>query len=219
MAPLSNAQKTTQSLRAKGGALRGQSAICGWCDLAFTSTHNRGQLYCSRSCSKSAMWKSSTPQEKAARIKKVATALKGRPSWNLGIPCRPETKMLLSGIHLLSKHRPKVRGGNGKVAPSEALAAEMLPKTWVPQFAISTNKPRGSGYPTHYKADFANPRLRKVLEIDGNSHTSRKSLDAKKDALLCSLGWSVLRVSNKQVLEAYLIFKSTGRMTILSRAR
>ena len=69
------------------------------------------------------------------------------------------------------------------------------------ELAIPTRKPRGSGYPTCYKVDIGNETLRVAIEVDGQSHYSRRSLDAKKDKLLRGLGWTVLRFSNKQVTE------------------
>ncbi|WP_408605425.1 endonuclease domain-containing protein [Desulfobacula toluolica] len=54
--------------------------------------------------------------------------------------------------------------------------------------------------PTCYKLDIANPELKIGVEIDGISHTGkRRKLDQKKNAHLKSLGWQVLRLSNKQV--------------------
>lgn len=219
MAHISTARQTTLSLRQKAGAKRGQRAACLQCGSMFTATHNRGQLYCGRGCSKRANWSNSTPLEREARTQKTANALKGRTTWNKGVPCKPLTRLLLSLGHKASGHRPKTRGGNGHVSPTEALVWEMLPATWVAQHPIKTLQPKGSGYPPAYKVDFANPQLKKVLEIDGGSHSSRKHLDAKRDALLTSLGWCVYRISNQEAQSLYTTFKSTGRRTILSKIR
>jgi very-short-patch-repair endonuclease len=219
MEQISTAQKITQSLRASVGALRGNVTVCSQCNSMFTSTHNRGQLYCSRRCSKTAFWQNASQGELDAQTAKMSASLTGRPSWNKGIPCRETTKAKLSAAHKLSGHKPKILGGNGRTCLHEAMAAEMLPTTWLPQYAIATKQPRGSGYPPCYKADFANPGLMKILEIDGNSHTSRRRLDAKKDLFLASLGWSVYRATNKEVQSMYTTFKSTGRTTILSKVR
>ena len=219
MAQISTAQKTTQSLRAAVGVARGIATICSQCGSIFTSTHNRGQLYCGRKCSKVAFWANASAQELAAQTEKMSKSLMGRESWNKGVPCSDITKAKLSAAHKLSGHHPKILGGNGRANQHETMTAEMLPATWMPQYAIPTKQPRGSGYPTCYKADFANPRLMKILEVDGNSHTSRKHLDAKKDSFLGSLGWSVYRVSNTEIESMYITFKSTGRTTILSKVR
>lgn len=215
----STAQKITQSLRAMVGAKQGTVTVCSQCSLMFTSSHNRGQLYCSRRCSKAAFWENASQKEIAAQAQKVSEALQGRSPWNKGVPCAETTKTKLRLAHLASGHKPKVLGGNGRTNRHEAMAAEMLPKTWIPQLVIATKQPKGSGYPHSYKPDFANPRLKKILEIDGGSHTSRKHLDAKKDSFLASLGWSVYRITNSEVQSMYTTFKSTGRTTILSRVR
>lgn len=219
MEQLSTAQKITQSLRTQVGAKRGTAAVCLQCKLPFVSTHCRGQIYCSRSCASIAKHKNTPPEEAAVSTKKMIASLKGKPAWNKGIPCREETKFKISAAHIIAGRKPPVLGGNGRPNECEQLAAEMLPSTWVHQFAIPTKQPRDSGYPTCYKVDFANPRLMKVLEIDGNSHASRKHLDAKKDSFLASLGWSVFRVTNNEIRSMYTTFKSTGHTTILSKVR
>jgi len=67
---------------------------------------------------------------------------------------------------------------------------------------VPTRQPRGSGYPTCYKLDMANRDLRVGVEVDGMSHCSleRQAQDRKKEELLQSLGWSVLRFSNEDVI-------------------
>jgi hypothetical protein len=100
-------------------------------------------------------------------------------------------------------HKPVVRGGNGCGATraEEALSNAL---GWPMQVVVRTNMPRVSGYPSCYKIDVANPSLKVGVEVDGSSHTSlsRKAQDTKKDAFLRGLGWIVLRVSNRQALEA-----------------
>ena len=74
---------------------------------------------------------------------------------------------------------------------------------WDVELPIRTLKPRGSGYPSYYKADVGNAPLKIAIEVDGNSHTVlvRKAQDRKKETLLTSLGWKVLRFSNREVTE------------------
>ena len=66
--------------------------------------------------------------------------------------------------------------------------------------AISLGR-KQQGYPTCYKVDCGNRRLRIAIEADGLSHNYRRELDAKKDAKLASLGWTVLRFSNQQIVD------------------
>lgn len=67
---------------------------------------------------------------------------------------------------------------------------------------------KGCGYkfrrqhPVHpYVADFACLSARVLVEIDGDSHDCQSEYDAKRDCFLKSQGYSVLRISNKDVLE------------------
>ena len=209
--------KTTPSLLPKGGWKQGSCGICQFCGSTFISSTNRGQRYCSRSCSRKAFWVNKTPAERQVIAAKSAVKLLGKTPWNKGAPCATETKAKLSAAHKASGHKPRVLGGNGRIAPCERMMGEILSTQWVYQYAIPTKKPRGTGYPTSYKLDFALPDKRWGLEIDGNSHRSRKDLDAKKDSLLESLGWSVLRVTNQQVLAWYTTYKSTGHIPIQLR--
>lgn len=98
----------------------------------------------------------------------------------------------------LARHR----GGNGHgpTVPEKALMAH-LGRGWVYQHAIDTKKPRGSAYPTAYKVDIANTSCKVAVEVDGNSHKSRRKLDTKKDKLLRSLGWTVIRVTNQRAVQ------------------
>jgi len=54
--------------------------------------------------------------------------------------------------------------------------------------------------PYHYKIDFAFPSRKIGLEIDGPSHANRQDADRKKDARLNTLGWTIIRVKNEEVL-------------------
>jgi very-short-patch-repair endonuclease len=54
-----------------------------------------------------------------------------------------------------------------------------------------------------YIGDFACPEHKLVIEIDGPSHTFDQSIERDKvrDLTLVSLGWTVLRFTNEDVLE------------------
>ncbi|WP_270934057.1 endonuclease domain-containing protein [Falsiroseomonas oryzae] len=49
-----------------------------------------------------------------------------------------------------------------------------------------------------YVADFAAPRARLIVEVDGGQHGGRD--DAERDAALRAAGWHVLRFWNNEVL-------------------
>lgn len=51
-----------------------------------------------------------------------------------------------------------------------------------------------------FVADFAVPRAKLSVEIDGNSHAHRAAADARRDEKLARLGWRVLRLQPELVL-------------------
>jgi hypothetical protein len=106
-----------------------------------------------------------------------------------------------------SGHKPTVRGGNGTGATvsQSALTSKITESGMHAQteFIVACGMGRGNGYPTHYKIDIAIPSKMIAIEVDGLSHcsTKRKQQDARKQSLLESLGWIVLRFTNQQVME------------------
>ena len=48
--------------------------------------------------------------------------------------------------------------------------------------------------------DFACPKVRLVVEIDGGYHEGRERHDASRDRHLEQLGWHVLRITDEQVI-------------------
>lgn len=208
---LSPVPQTTLSPQNKAGYPRGTLGTCLWCSKTFLSLQHR-QWYCTRSCASKAYWVNLTPEQRAEVCKKASAKLMGRASWNKGIPCRPETKEKISQNHKKQGHCPKIRGGNGRIAPTEKLMMELLDPWWIYQYAIPTKQPRGSGFPTCYKVDFAWPEKKWALEVDGDSHLSRKLLGEKKDTFLKRLGWTVWRISNSQTQLLYTTWKSKEAM-------
>ena len=71
------------------------------------------------------------------------------------------------------------------------------------EVAIPTRKKREDGYPTAYKVDIGNTELKIAIEVDGNSHMvmARRLEDGKKVSCLEGLQWTVLRFSNRAVME------------------
>lgn len=133
------------------------------------------QEYCSLSCVK----KAANPMFEDSAREKVSATLK-----RMG-------------------HKPPVRGGNGKPLPApQAALLRALGPGWEPELPIPTKIPKGNGYPTCYKVDVGNSERRIAIEVDGKSHNTaeRRKRDAKKTALLISLGWSVYRVPNTRAL-------------------
>jgi very-short-patch-repair endonuclease len=50
-------------------------------------------------------------------------------------------------------------------------------------------------------ADFAAPSVRVVVEVDGGYHTERRAADARRDRKLRRLGWRVVRLDARLVVE------------------
>ena len=105
---------------------------------------------------------------------------------------------------------PNWRGGNGQPpTPQAAMAAALLkPIGFVPEYPIRT---RGHGTshrpPRHYKADFANPATKTVVELDGPSHRPKQKrlADQRKTEILIALGWQGIRVAHgKEVMPSHL---------------
>jgi hypothetical protein len=113
---------------------------------------------------------------------------------------RPETKEKISRRLREIGHGPSVRGGNGRpLTEPQRLLLKALGEGWTPELAIALGG-RMPGYPTNYKVDLGHEGLMIGIEIDGNCHHSRRALDIKKDAMLASLGWTVLRFWNREIL-------------------
>ena len=94
------------------------------------------------------------------------------------------------------------RGGNGELTKPQKLLAKM---TGLPtEYAIRTAPVKGRfpSLPHCYKVDLADPASRTAIEVDGNSHLTRKwrFLDARKTEILEALGWSVIRFRNEEVM-------------------
>ncbi|HEX8991759.1 MAG TPA: DUF559 domain-containing protein [Anaerolineales bacterium] len=50
-------------------------------------------------------------------------------------------------------------------------------------------------------ADFCSPRLKLIVELDGNPHHTRQEADAERTQYLEALGYRVLRFWNSRVIE------------------
>lgn len=115
----------------------------------------------------------------------------------------PEVRALVSTKLRAMGWKPPIRGGNGKGATVHQMAlASAL--GWEMEVVIPTKAQKSEqAYPACYKVDIGNAALRVAVEVDGNSHLTieRKAKDKKKDDFLNSIGWTVLRFTNKQVAE------------------
>lgn len=109
---------------------------------------------------------------------------------------------LMSKTLKLIGHKPRTQGGNGRgpTVPQQMLF-DSLGDGWEMEHVVKTK--RKSPYPTCYKIDIANVDKMIGIEVDGPSHSSRKSRerDIKKTNLLTSLGWTIYRIKNEDILK------------------
>jgi hypothetical protein len=97
-----------------------------------------------------------------------------------------------------------VRGGNGRgLTLAQGVLLETLGDGWIAEYVVKTGMRHDSGYPTSYKVDIANPERMIAVEVDGETHRNpkQKQRDQKKQALLETLGWTVLRFSNRECIQ------------------
>ena len=94
------------------------------------------------------------------------------------------------------------RGGNGKVTEPQMRLATAL--GWPMEVAVLTGPVQGQfpSLPNHYKVDVGSVKHKLAVEVDGNSHKTKKwkFLDRRKEAILAALGWRVLRFWNEEVM-------------------
>ena len=167
----------------------------------LTQWKKTGRAYCSKDCSNIYRSKISSETMTRTNLKYASERMKANNPMRL-----LETRKKVSDTLKLIKHKPVIQGGNGKPMPKSEQVLHLLLDGlgFVPQYAIKTGLWRKSEhkYPTCYKVDFGNPVLKLSIEADGQSHCSRRHLDAKKDHFLNGLGWQVLRFSNQMILES-----------------
>src|SRR6266487_306279 len=197
---------------------------CAWCDKSFSPVYRsqKNQRFCGTSCS--AKWRMSQPEHLAKVHAPEVAAKRGKKKSAWYAAQSPEAVRELERIRALNpmsspesrakssrtlkamNHRPSVRGGNGTgLTVPQQILMDALGGRWIAEYALSLGK-LTPGYPTNYKLDLANLERKIAIEVDGESHRGRKAQDQKKDAKLTSLGWTVLRFWNKDILN----WKSLG---------
>ena len=116
-------------------------------------------------------------------------------------------------------HRPPWLGGKGRglTEPQRRLASA-LGSRWATEFQLLT---KGAVLlPYCIYADLANPFEKVWIEVDGPSHGTRKTKesDARRDDWLRSQGWTVLRFTNREVMDhlagvLQAVASTTSRLT------
>lgn len=83
------------------------------------------------------------------------------------------------------------------VSKEEILIKEwFIAQGWTHQFHIVTGlRPQGSRFSPYFNLDFALPKKKLYVEIDGTSHRNKKAKDENRDKIMLNLGWRGLRIS------------------------
>ena len=202
-----------------------QRRQCAWCGTIFTPKarvkNGRIPRFCGKSCS--AKWRMRqqeirdviyTPEVKQKIMQRARQFYIDHPDRD------QERRQRIAKINPMEnevsrkkcsetlraiKHRPHVQGGNGRgLTKPQAGLLEYLKRCgpgWQAELPIKTGL-RAQGYPGCYKVDIANQDVMIAIEVDGFSHMSlaRQVQDKKKEALLISFGWKVLRFWNQPIL-------------------
>lgn len=151
-----------------------------------------GRGYCSEECKKKYTRKVSSETMSRTNRKYASARMRSKNPMS-----KPEIRKKVSSRLREMGWKPPVQGGNGRgMTAHEQLIADRL--GWSP--IVIPTKER-SPYPTNYKVDVGNHKLKIAIEIDGHSHDSirQRARDAKKQAFLESRGWTVFRFTNAQV--------------------
>lgn len=173
-----------------------------------------GRAFCSHACGVESRRRAGTysgPSE-AGRAALAARMTAANPMSDPAVRAKMSASLRARG------HRPPVRGGNGRgMTEPQRLLAEALGSGWEAEYVIPTRAGRRGGLPTHYKVDIAHPTMLIAVEVDGQSHYSRRAEDDRKTEFLAGLGWTVLRFSNRDVMAdtadcARTVWSTTSRL-------
>jgi very-short-patch-repair endonuclease len=135
--------------------------------------------------------------------------------WNKGVPWSEDVRVKMSESHKKANH-DHLNGGNGTGGSrAENLLRTVLPDHFVQEYVFKMPY-RPPGYPTHYKLDFADPVRKLAIEVQGQSHitVSVRQKDLKKRTFLEKFGWTVLYVTNEEVMSMFGISASKKRKPI-----
>ncbi len=89
-----------------------------------------------------------------------------------------------------------VRGLRRNPTPAEAILWEALRRNQVDGVHFRRQHPLD-----HYVVDFCAPRLKLIIEVDGEQHKGQTEYDQMRTADLERKGYQVLRFWNRQVLD------------------
>lgn len=174
------------------------------------------RVYCCEECKKAYVHRVSSETMARTNRKYASARMKANNPMS-----NPEIREKMSKTLKRIGHRPVIRGGNGKgmTKPQAKLVNALTEMNPASEFVVRTKvkKINEEHLPSHYKIDIALPEYMIAIEVDGGSHCqlTRKEQDRKKENFLESAGWTVLRFTNREVLEDVEKCKETVMSTIL----
>lgn len=184
---------------------------CEWCQNVFLPRTGKQetQKFCSNPCKAIAGW--NNPERRARQSAKLKEAANSDTPFRRGLLKTATTNncMLRADVRekvskaLSGKPFPTRRGGNGSgLTLAQDILLKDLGEPWMSEFVIWT-RPHDNEWPIMI-VDLALPSIKMAVECDGNSHGTRKAKarDAKKEALLTSIGWKLLRFKNQEILNS-----------------
>lgn len=199
--------------RAKRGKMPKRKKVrapmtCTWCSKTVLLQPHlaRDRKFCGRVCA-TAWWLQQPEHREACRRGGTIAGRKGKGRPNPKARVRmlqnnPMYDPAISkkvGAALKNRPFPAKRGGNGQPLP---LQQQRLARAlgWPTEVAVGIPRKIRAQYrtPKNYKIDIASKRHMIAVEVDGISHKALKvqEADRRKDLVLRSLGWNVLRFSN-----------------------
>ena len=108
------------------------------------------------------------------------------------------SKLITTGYHL--PYNPKLKGRARNLRTNMTAAENKLWSKYLRRFPLAVYRQKPID---NYIVDFYCPKLKLVIEIDGETHIEDKDIkrDAKRAQVLESYGLKVLRFWNYEVLE------------------
>ena len=176
------------------------SQNCRHCGKPMSQTHHN-RKFCSVACRLLTMEKHCRECNGVFKSIKEASR-KPRTTF-----CSPSCKQKWIGRKIgKERYRPTAQ---------ENLVAQLF-SDCVPQHRIWTGLKTGKGCKHWYQPDIAFPKIKLAVEIDGGIHLMPSKIlnDQKRTEILNKLGWTVLRFSNRQVLNNTRMVKVAISSTI-----
>jgi very-short-patch-repair endonuclease len=95
---------------------------------------------------------------------------------------------------------PREYGERAKALRKQAPLAERLLSNALSKLRVETGLRFRRQHPVPpYFADFACVKACLIIELDGASHDARQAYDARREAALRNVGWTIIRFSNADV--------------------